>query len=514
MDLNARIKALENENLLLRENLKHALENLEWFKRQTFGSKKDRVPFIDPSQQQIGLDIEELPTQRDMFPCETETSVPNVESAKNRKGHGTTKLPDCVPRIEEIITLQENRRLCPCCAKPMKFQGYGEKRETSIIPQQVRERVFKYEIYSCSFHPNQIVKASMPPRAIEGMACDHGTLSHLLTQKLVSSLPIERQAEQLARAGTPIAASTLNTWFLKTCAFLGPIAEADRDHIEKGKLAYSDDTSFRVQDKNKKGIQIHVGNEYLITNGVDSAYMKYCHGRTDASAAEIIGKFKGVLVVDGHKSYKKIEGVQVAACWAHIRRYFVDALKNSYSETGDTRAQKPVDLIKALFEVDRECREADKTLEEWQKIRESRAQPILDEIKAWILANTATIPPKSGLGKAISYLNSRWDDACRFMTDARIPLDNNLSERALRKTVLGRKNFLFAGNAEAASAIAKAYGVMASCTLCKVNPYQYIVWALDAFANTPINSYEELTPRKYAIALKNGTSSQPFDGNK
>ena len=121
---------------------------------------------------------------------------------------------------------------------------------------------------------------------------------------------------------------------------------------------------------------------------------------------------------------------------------------------------------------------------------------------SWMLANAASISPKSGLGKAIAYLDSRWEDACRFLSYARISLDNNLSERAFRKTVLGRKNFLFAGNADAASAIAKAYGVMASCTLCKVDPYKYIVWALDTFANTPIHSYDEITPGKYAAVIK------------
>ena len=72
----------------------------------------------------------------------------------------------------------------------------------------------------------------------------------------------------------------------------------------------------------------------------------------------------------------------------------------------------------------------------------------------------------------------------------------------MRKTVLDRKNFLFAGNVNAAQAIAKAYGVMASCTLCAVNPLKYIEWALDTFTNTSIESYDDLTPRKYVAFLK------------
>jgi transposase len=485
-----------------------------WFQCQAFGSKSDRIPFADPAQQTIGIPLDDVVAEPVTRSTEGAASLSEAEDKKARKGHGTSKLPDSVPRVEEIIPLEESKRLCPCCAKPMKFQSYGEKRETSIIPQHVRERVFKYEVYSCDIHPNQVVKASVPARAIEGVACDHGTLAHLATQKLVMSLPIERQADQLARAGAPIAASTLNLWFLRLCAFLVPVADADRAYIEKGNLAYSDDTSFRVQDAGKKGIKIHVGNEYLITNGADAAYMIYCHGRTDASAKEIIGNFQGVLVVDGHRSYKKIEGVRVASCWAHIRRYFVEAWKAPDSKTGDVRAQKPVELINALFEIDRRCRDDGKNLEELQAIRDGEARPVLDRIKAWMVANAGSIPPKSALGKAIAYLDSRWDDACRFLTDARIPLDNNLSERTLRKTVLGRKNFLFAGNVDAAVVIAKAYGVMAGCALCKVDPYKYLVWALDSFANMPIQSYDDITPRKYAAFIKNGAGGSAAMFNK
>jgi transposase len=234
--------------------------------------------------------------------------------------------------------------------------------------------------------------------------------------------------------------------------------------------------------------------------------MIYCHGRTDASAKEIIGKFQGVLVVDGHKSYKKIEGVQVATCWAHVRRYFVEALRDPTSKKGDVRAQKPVELINALFEIDRRCRENNESPEKLHQIRNEEAKPILDEIKAWMLASATSITPKSNLGKAIAYLDSRWEDACRFLSDPKIPLDNNLSERALRKTVLGRKNFLFAGNVNAAQAISKAYGVMASCTLCAVDPLKYIEWALDTFANTSIESYDDITPRKYLAFLKKNVS--------
>ncbi|MFB1485480.1 transposase, partial [Corallococcus sp. RDP092CA] len=79
-------------------------------------------------------------------------------------------------------------------------------------------------------------------------------------------------------------------------------------------------------------------------------------------------------------------------------------------------------------------------------------------------------PPKSPMGQALSYATKQWDSLTRFVEDARLPLDNNRSEAALRKAALGRKNFLFVGHEAAGENLAGLYALVATCEANGVNP--------------------------------------------
>ena len=96
-----------------------------------------------------------------------------------------------------------------------------------------------------------------------------------------------------------------------------------------------------------------------------------------------------------------------------------------------------------------------------EAIREVATMVVMRKFKQWLDAQSE-IPPKSALGEAIAYTLNRWEDLCVFLTDARIPLDNNASERALRKVALGRKNWMFVGNADAGESYATLMTVVTS----------------------------------------------------
>src|SRR5512140_3761508 len=72
-------------------------------------------------------------------------------------------------------------------------------------------------------------------------------------------------------------------------------------------------------------------------------------------------------------------------------------------------------------------------------------------------------PPKSPISTAIRYALNQWRELGRFLDDARVPLDNNASERSLRRVALGRKNYLFVGHVEAGASIAGLYTLVATC---------------------------------------------------
>ncbi len=114
-----------------------------------------------------------------------------------------------------------------------------------------------------------------------------------------------------------------------------------------------------------------------------------------------------------------------------------------------------MDFILELYKVERAALDADLLgTPEHLEMRQTRSRAIVEEFKAWLEAERGRHPPRSAIGAAIGYALGQWDALTLFLTDVRLPLDNNPSERALRVAALGRKNFLFVGSDEAGENLA------------------------------------------------------------
>jgi len=173
--------------------------------------------------------------------------------------------------------------------------------------------------------------------------------------------------------------------------------------------------------------------------GFDVAY-HFEDNRSGATPKAPLEGTKGVLLVDGYSGYNDIEKVSSrrrAACFAHVRRYFFESLKTA------PIAQEALDLITELYRVEHDAKEKRLSETSHLEFRKLRSGPIRERLKAWLDAQRTRHPPKSPLGVAIGYTLGQWAELGVFLDDARVPLDNNASERSLRRIALGRKNYLF-----------------------------------------------------------------------
>ncbi len=93
-------------------------------------------------------------------------------------------------------------------------------------------------------------------------------------------------------------------------------------------------------------------------------------------------------------------------------------------------------LIRSLYAVEKQTRHV--TAEERLTLRKAQSQPIIDKLEAWLTKSLNQVPPKTAIGKALLYLNRQWPKLTVFLTDGRIPLDNNPAENAIRPFVIGR----------------------------------------------------------------------------
>jgi len=82
--------------------------------------------------------------------------------------------------------------------------------------------------------------------------------------------------------------------------------------------------------------------------------------------------------------------------------------------------------------------------------------------------------PQSLLGQAIDYTLGQWPTLEVFLREGRVEIDNNLVENAIRPTAIGKKNWLFMGEAGAGQRGAIIYTLVETCRKRRIDPYAYL----------------------------------------
>jgi transposase len=291
----------------------------------------------------------------------------------------------------------------------------------------------------------------------------------------------------------------MNELLHRTSALLAPIWTRLLDVIRTRDIVLADETRLRIlkdaTGKPKTGFVWTFGAADA-EDGFDVAY-QFADSRSGSTPKTLLEGTKGVLLVDGYSGYNDIEKVSSrrrAACLAHARRYFFDSLKTA------PVAQEALDFITELYRVEHDAKEQQLSRAAKLEFRKQRAAPIRDRFKEWLDAQRTRHPPKSPLGIAIRYTLGQWNELGVFLDDARIPLDNNASERSLRRIALGRKNYLFVGDIAAGKSLVGLYSLVATCESRGINPFDYLTDVLARVQDHPANALDELLPGAWAAA--------------
>ena len=391
------------------------------------------------------------------------------------------------------------QRCCPQCGND-KLAPLGAGRTTDVIeyvPGRFVRRRHVQEVLRCSCN-GHVVTAPGAPKVVEQGHYGASFTAHLIIAKCIDSLPIYRLEKSFAREGMHIKRSTMNELFHKGADILEPLYRRLLELIARRDIVQADETRLRMLDDgdgNPKNGFIWTFLAADAKGGLDVAY-RFAADRSAETPRSVLGGTNGFLIVDGYSGYNSLADVSTrvrVACHAHLRRYFHDALPTA------PVAQEAIDLILALYRVEHEAKErgivgTDSHLE----FRRQRSAPARDRLKAWLDDNVGRQLPKSPIGIAIRYGLKLWPELGRFLEDARIPLDNNASERALRRVALGRKNFLFVGDADSGANIAGLYSLAATCEARGINPLTYFSDVMSRIGDHPATKLDELLPAAWS----------------
>ena len=323
-------------------------------------------------------------------------------------------------------------------------------------------------------------------------------------------LPLYRQSEIYARQGVEIPRSTMAGWVGAASDLLDPLVDALRKHVLAGRKLHADDTPMPVlspgSGKTKTGrLWTYVRDDRPAGEQTAPAvWFAYSEDRKGEHPRQHLKMFKGALQADAYAGFHHLYGDDIyeAACWAHARRKFYE-IHVAHASPTTTEA---LARISALYAIEDEIRgkPADLRL----RIRQTRAKPLLDELRTWMEKALRSLSSKSETTAAIRYALSRWRALARYSEDGMLEIDNNAAERALRTVALGRKNFLFVGSDSGGERAAAMYSLIGSAKLNGLDPELYLRTVLAKIADHPINQIEELLPWNLSPSLQTQTQTQ------
>lgn len=400
---------------------------------------------------------------------QTQDAIATVKKQTERKpraSSGPTEQPR-LPIVEQVFTLDEADRACPSCGGELRPMGgqFDESEMIDVVEVSYRLVKVKQQKYVCRCG-GCVETALGPQRAVPGSRYSLAFAIKVLLDKWLDHIPLERQCRIIERHGLVVTSQTLWDLAYAVTQRLTLIDAALFDHVKAQPVIGLDQTSWpRLEHNAAKPWQMWC----LTAPGV--VVHRIREDKTAATFHELVGDYTGVIVADALGTHgagaREGPGITLAGCWAHVFRRF-DEAKADHPD-----AEQALAWIGALYDLDRKGEE---DLNRIAELRRSCAPAILVPFKSWLLDRAAD--SHLSIGKAAAYTLGIWDRLTLFVEDARIPLDNNATERAIRGPVVGRKNHYGSKSKRGTQVAAIAYSILETAKLHGVDPAAYLTAAV------------------------------------
>lgn len=434
---------------------------------------------------------------------ETGPTAPPEDTKPKRKPHGKRAFPANLPHRTEKVLVPAAERRCACGCDKVCI-GYDTQVLWEFDPAQFYLLERQLEKLACKkCEENGVQTAPAPGKPIDGGRPGPGLLAQIVTAKEHDSTPLYRQSKIYQRGGIHLAPSTLGDWHAAAADLYEPVWRALRGDTLMSYLLSLDDTHMPVLDRDdprgiKKGhLWTYIGDERRV------AFCDYTPTWSGAFPRKILEEFTGkVIQGDGYAGidafFKGPAPPRRAGCMDHCRRKFVKAL-----EAGDVCAAVVVKIMQDIYAVEERARLEKLDAAALRARRQEQSRPLMERLHRIIADLHATTVPKSLLGKATTYAINQWTTLEVFLDDGRVPIANIHVERQQRRTALGRKNYLFAGNDEGARRLAILQTIVINCDLLGISMWHYLRDTFQRLADGwPQSRIAELLPAAWAAAQK------------
>lgn len=498
--LNMTIKTL-NETIAKQQAENDNLKaEMAWLKQKLFGSSSERRK-------------DEFPGQMSMFDSEEEKPLELIEPEvvelpkKTRKKKPTLKeqFANIPTRQVMVDTLSDEDKLCSVCGTRMVPIGTEVIRSEIIYTRPKIERIeYIATTYGCpeckDTEEPQFMKDNGKPALIPGSYMSESLLSFIGYQKYGLYLPLYRQEKDFQQLNAPITRTTMAKCLIAAGQeYLQPMYDFFHRKLLERRFLMMDETPVQVLKEDDRRAQTK-SYFWVIRTGEDGLNPIILYNYTPTRAGENARRFlNGIapgfyLMADGYQGYNKVQETNRCCCWAHIRRYLLEAIPKGMDKDYTNPAVQGFLYCEKLFAYERSYREKGLSYKQIYNQRLKDEKPVIEGFLSWL--NQVNPGSNGKLKKAVTYIKNREAFLMTYLEDGRCSFSNNLSENSIRPVTVGRKNWLFSDTPEGAQANTLYLTIVEMAKAYSLDLYQYLNFLFEQRPNKEMtdDELEKLAP--------------------
>jgi transposase len=460
------------------ENLRLQLE-LDKYKKWYYGPRADRLQSSTALTQMLLIFAEEMdlkPVNPEDLPLRSEPAE-ELRRVKRRKGRRNLANFENLPVTTQVHELSAAERACPCCGIERKQIGTDESWQVEYLPghfERIHHLRRKYACTNCESNGNnpQMETAAKPEMAIDKGMAGPGLLAYIATSKFSDYVPLYRLEDIFQRQGFEISRATQSVWCGDMANLTEPLWELMAERVRASHVVSTDDTIMPMLSQGKTTnarMWIYIGDDDYPYNVFD-----FTLNRGRDGPKYFLKDYRQVLLADAYGGYNGVVAgneITRAGCWAHLRRKVIDAEK-----AAPEIAREAIELMRALYAVEKQARELSAMAR--LELRQEESAPVLARLRKKLLEWKEQLLPKHPMAEAVNYALGQWTELNVFCSDGAVAIDNNVSEREMKRVVLNRKNSLFVGNPRGGRTAAILASLTSTCRRHDVDPQLYLTQLL------------------------------------
>jgi transposase len=490
----ARLEAVEKS---ANERIANLTLIMKVLQRTQNGKRSERLR-LGVNDEQVSFAFEEVETGLSAIRSELDRAAKDKpkRAPRPRKGFAAH-----LERIEEVI---EPEIPAGCEGLSKVLIGEDRSERLDVVPPKFRVIVTRRPKYAFR-GSDGVVQALAPAHIIEGGLPTERLLAYIAVSKYADGLPLYRQEAIYLRDGVEISRSLMAQWMGHLGFELQMLADYILERVKEGERIFADETTLPTlapgSGKTTKAWLWAYARDDRPYGGTSPPMVAYRF--EDSRGADCVTRhlsgFTGILQVDGYSAYTNLaktraktgsnETVQLAGCWAHLRRKFYDLHISGVSQA----ATDTVLAMTELWRIEDEVRGKDADSRAARR-QEKSSTTVASLFELWE-KELGKVSGKSKTAEAIRYALTRREALERFLTDGRIEIDSNIVERAIRPQTITRKNSLFAGSEGGGRTWATVATLLQTCKMNGVDPLDWLSQTLTRIAQGwPASEIEALMP--------------------